>query len=221
MTAPPADRSRPLLPRPATLLSAAARGAVNHLLAQDDAARSRLAVHAGKRIDLAVDALTLRWQIAADGLLAAAPEPEGETPAAPADLHLSIEADRLRAALAQHAPLARSGARVAGDVELAQTLSWLMEHLRWDAEDDLARWLGDIPARRLARLGRRALAQTRQQWTQTQDDARDWFAQAPRGVVSRGEAQALAAEVAKLRDDVARLDKQLALLRQRLGHDGN
>lgn len=218
MTAPPADRPRSVLPRPAALLSAAARAAVNHLLAQDDAARARLAVHAGKRLDLAVDALTLRWQIAADGLLAAAPEPDGQTPAAPADLQLSIEAERLRTALAQHAPLARSGARVAGDVELAQTLSWLMEHLRWDAEDDLARWLGDIPARRLTRLGRRVLAQTRGQWQQMQDDARDWFAQAPRGVVSRGEAQSLAAEVAKLRDDVARLDKQLALLRRRLGH---
>lgn len=218
MTAPSADRTRPALPSPATLLSAAARGAVNHLLQQDEAARARLAVHAGKRIDLTIDALTLRWLIAADGLLAAAPEPEEQAPGAPADLHLSIEADRLRRALAQRAPLARSGARVAGDVELGQTLSWLMEHLRWDAEDDLARWLGDIPARRLVRMGRFALTQLRQQWARAQDDARDWFAQAPRGVVSRAEALSLAAEVATLRDDVARLDKQLAQLRRQLGH---
>lgn len=48
---------------------------------------------------------------------------------------------------------------VHGDVALAAEVSWLAENLRWDIEDDLARVIGDGPARLLGRLGG-GLAQT-------------------------------------------------------------
>ena len=48
---------------------------------------------------------------------------------------------------------------IRGDAAFAAEVSWLAEHLRWDIEDDLARLLGDGPARLLGRLGG-GLAQT-------------------------------------------------------------
>jgi ubiquinone biosynthesis protein UbiJ len=47
---------------------------------------------------------------------------------------------------------------VHGDVALAAEVSWLAENLRWDIEDDLARVIGDTPARQLTQVGR-AIAQ--------------------------------------------------------------
>lgn len=190
---------------------------VNHLLARDSGARDRLRAHAGKRIGLTLDWGTLRWRIGPDGLFADLSPGDADTPA---ELLITIEASRLREAIATHAPLTRSGARISGDAELAQTVSWLMEHLRWDAEDDLARWLGDIPARRIARFGRDAAGQLRAHWDHVQTDARDWFAQKPRDLVGRPEMAALTRDVADLRDAAARLDKQLVLLRRRLGGEG-
>ena len=217
MTADRSDAPSSRLPSPSQALSATARAAINHLLARDANARDRLAAHAGKRVDLALDRGTLRWRVGPDGLLADVPPAEATD--AP-DLLLTVEAERLREAIATHAPLKRSGARIAGDAELAQTVSWLMEHLRWDAEDDLARWLGDIPARRIARLGRDAVAQARTTWDRMQTDTRDWFAQAPRDLVSRAEMAGLARDTAALRDAAARLDKQLVALRKRLAGEG-
>jgi ubiquinone biosynthesis accessory factor UbiJ len=46
---------------------------------------------------------------------------------------------------------------VQGDVGLAADISWLAENLRWDLEDDLARVLGDVPARQIAQFGRAAV----------------------------------------------------------------
>jgi ubiquinone biosynthesis protein UbiJ len=42
---------------------------------------------------------------------------------------------------------------IRGDAGLAAEVSWLAENLRWDIEDDLARVVGDGPARVLGQLG--------------------------------------------------------------------
>jgi ubiquinone biosynthesis protein UbiJ len=47
---------------------------------------------------------------------------------------------------------------IAGDAALAADVSWLMDNLRWDAQDDLARLIGDGPAHELARIGGRLAA---------------------------------------------------------------
>ncbi len=35
---------------------------------------------------------------------------------------------------------------IAGDVMLAAEVNWLVDHVRWDVEEDLSRILGDVPA---------------------------------------------------------------------------
>jgi ubiquinone biosynthesis protein UbiJ len=49
--------------------------------------------------------------------------------------------------------------RIEGDVQLAAEVNWLVDHLRWDVEDDLARLIGGVPAHTLA-AGARRVAET-------------------------------------------------------------
>ena len=56
--------------------------------------------------------------------------------------------------------------RVEGDVQLAAEVNWLVDHVRWDVEEDLARLLGDAPAHALGRAARGA-AQALQQFVRT------------------------------------------------------
>ena len=44
--------------------------------------------------------------------------------------------------------------RIEGDVQLAAEVSWLIDHVRWDLEEDLARLLGDAPAHTLVQAAR-------------------------------------------------------------------
>ena len=46
-------------------------------------------------------------------------------------------------------PAGADPARIAGEPQLAETVRYLAAHLRWDAEDDLARLFGDIAALRI------------------------------------------------------------------------
>ena len=191
--------------------------ALNHLLATDPQAQGKLRPHAGKSLVFSALGVDLPWEIDPDGLLRT---PE-HTPrsADDADLHITLDLDALRDAVAKRAPLSLSGARVRGDAELAQTLSWLMAHVRWDAEDDLAQLIGDIPAHRLVHTGQAALAQGRQAWESSQARARDWFAASPRALVSRGELTQQQDAVRELRDRAARLEKRIAVVRNQIDAD--
>lgn len=45
--------------------------------------------------------------------------------------------------------------RIEGDVQLAAEVNWLVDHVRWDVEEDLARLVGDVPARAIGQVARR------------------------------------------------------------------
>jgi len=129
---------------------------VNHVLMQHPAAMLRLKRHTGRVMALRWRGLALRWQVTPAGLL------EGADPQAAPDLRLLV-IDRSPLALARHALLQeRPRIRISGDAHLASDMGWLLEHVRWDVEDDLARLLGDAPAHALAGMARRVAEALRQ-----------------------------------------------------------
>ena len=193
--------------------------AINHLLATDPQAQGKLRAHTGKTLVLSALGVDLPWEIDPEGLLRT---PVDIAPTADdAHLHITLDLDALRDAIARRAPLSLSGARVRGDAELAQTLSWLMAHVRWDAEDDLAQLIGDIPAHRLVRTGQTAAAHGKQTWERANARARSWFADSPRTLVSRSELTQQQDAVRDLRDRAARLEKRIALLHKQMGANKN
>ena len=90
---------------------------------------------------------------------ALAEESEDGTAAFPSPTHL-FQAD---AVLWRMPRGERPAVRVEGDVQLAADVNWLVDHLRWDIEEDLSRVIGDAPAHALARAARDA-AQALQQF---------------------------------------------------------
>ena len=45
--------------------------------------------------------------------------------------------------------------RIAGDVQFAAEINWLVDHVRWDMEEDLSRLIGDAPAHAIGQGMRR------------------------------------------------------------------
>jgi ubiquinone biosynthesis protein UbiJ len=52
--------------------------------------------------------------------------------------------------------------RIAGDVQFANEVNWLVEHVRWDLEEDLSRLIGDAPAHAMAAAARQMVQALRQ-----------------------------------------------------------
>jgi len=57
----------------------------------------------------------------------------------------------------------RPEVNIEGDAALAEVASWMMKNLRWDVQDDLARWLGTAPAEILRTVGN-SIRETLARW---------------------------------------------------------
>ena len=134
---------------------------VNHVLAAEPIAMQRLAPHAGRSIALnfvgwpsLLPALPpTRFSVTPAGLVEwRRPGPDLAADL-PADLTVDIDASNPALAALRSLGGVRPQIDVQGDAALAGDVNWLFDNLRWDLEDDLAKIVGDGPARELARLG--------------------------------------------------------------------
>ena len=130
----------------------------NHLIASEPVAAQRLREHAGRTVLLQLDGWPsllpalppLALRITAAGLLEWCGDDVPEAP----DLRVSVDASNPALVLVRTLAGDKPRIEVAGDAQLATDVNWLFDNLRWDFEDDLARLVGDAPARELSRFGR-------------------------------------------------------------------
>lgn len=122
---------------------------LNHILMQEKEATSRLARQKGRVV-------LMKWRFFALKLVA--------TPAGLLDLADAAATPDLNVVVTENSPFALAQAvlqgakpavRIEGDVQLAAEVNWLVDHVRWDLEDDLSRIMGDVPAHAVGDAARR------------------------------------------------------------------
>ena len=112
----------------------------------------------------------------------------------------------------------RSGkVRIEGDAEIAQAFRELLEHTRPDFEEELARIVGDVAARRVTNFARGVLDFGRRATDSLVTSAAEYLQEEGRDVPVRLEVEEFLREVDRLRDDVERLEARIARLSRR--HD--
>ena len=131
---------------------------LNHVIGREPVATARLAPFAGRAIvvhlrgwpALLPPAPDLALSITRAGLL------ERLDGAPPDALRIELEASNPALLALGGLTGEKPQVVVQGDAALAGELSWLMDNLRWDIEDDLAQLTGPAVARQLAGFGRAA-----------------------------------------------------------------
>ncbi|HXD41934.1 MAG TPA: hypothetical protein VN649_15310 [Ramlibacter sp.] len=128
----------------------------NHVLMQEPEAQARLARQAQRVVEARWRSFVVRLVATPAGLLDLA------APAAQPDLMLTLTEESpwelAQAALRGDNP----PVRIAGDVQFANEVNWLVEHVRWDIEEDLSRLIGDAPAHAMAAGARQMVQALRQ-----------------------------------------------------------
>ena len=122
---------------------------LNHVLLQESSALDRLRRQQGRQVQWRWRDLDLRVTITPAGLLE-----RGDSTATP-DLVLILNETSPLEVARTVLQGQRPALRIEGDVQLAADINWLVDHVRWDPEEDLARLIGDVPAHRIASAGRR------------------------------------------------------------------
>ncbi|MFZ2739525.1 MAG: hypothetical protein WBI20_11710 [Burkholderiaceae bacterium] len=129
---------------------------INHVLMQENEAMQRLARQKGRVVLFQWRSFTLKLMATPAGLLDRA-----QTQAQP-ELSLEVSEESPAALVEGLLRGEKPAVRIAGDVQLAAEVNWLIDHVRWDLEEDLAGLLGDVPAHALCQAARRGFSALRQ-----------------------------------------------------------
>jgi ubiquinone biosynthesis protein UbiJ len=180
--------------------------ALNRLLRSEPWARERLVPFASETLQLRAPPLPqLCFTICADGQLGAA------QPEASPSLVITVRPEALAAAAKGEDHLLRS-IDVAGNARLANEVMFLVRHLRWDVEEDLARFVGDVAARRLTGLARDAAAWHADAARRIAGSLVEYSVEEKPLLVKRAALEELAGALARLRDGIERLEKRVERL---------
>lgn len=129
---------------------------LNHVLMHEPEAMARLVRQRDRVVQAQWRHFWLALRITPAGLFNVAAE--GAVP----DLRLEIAEPSPLDLVERLARGEKPPVRIDGDVQFAAEINWLVDHVRWDLEEDLARLIGDAPAHALADAVRRAAQALRQ-----------------------------------------------------------
>jgi ubiquinone biosynthesis accessory factor UbiJ len=181
--------------------------AINHLLLREPWAREKLARHAGKIALFDAGLVAVRLKAAADGLV----QPAGADESQHVTIRVKLSDLPLMAQNREHA---FSYVQIEGDADFANTVSQLSETLRWEAEEDLSKLIGDIAAARVAGGARLALDTARTAQRKLTENLAEYFLEEKPLLVRQQIVTDFSSDVSRLRDDVERLAKRIEKLKE-------
>ncbi len=129
---------------------------LNHVLMREPAATERMTRQKGSVLLVQWRTFYIRFLVTPAGLLDLAPAD------AMADLSLTATDESVSTIAQSLLRGDKPAIRIEGDVQLAADVNWLVDHVRWDIEDDLARIVGDAPAHAMGQVARRMAQVLRQ-----------------------------------------------------------
>lgn len=181
---------------------------LNHLLEYSGWARARLLPFAGRRAHIDMPPFSFAFEVAPDGQVI--PNPDS-TSADITDVVIRLPADT-PLLLPQGIDRVMARASVEGNAEFATELSFVFRNLRWDAEEDLSKLVGDIAAHRVVARANRVVAWQKQAATHFAQNLGEYLTIETQVLVPREELLALRDGVARLDADLSRAERRLAAL---------
>lgn len=180
---------------------------LNRCVGESTAARELLARLAGTSFAVHVEGLGLTAVLHSDGeSLKVDSDADGATAtlrAPPLDLL------RLAGSEGGISGVKRTRAEISGDLEVAERYAKLLKLARPDLEEELAKWVGDVPAHALGEAARGARAWLTRARNALRMNTAEYLQEEARLTPAQLEAQAFYADVERLRDDVERAEARL------------
>ena len=110
----------------------------------------------------------------------------------------------------------RPAAQIRGDAEIANQYRELFILARPDPEEELSRWIGDFPARRVSQFAQRALLFARRARRTAGENIAEYLQEESRDLVNRWELDEFLRGVDELRETADRVEARLGNLEARL-----
>ena len=111
----------------------------------------------------------------------------------------------------------RSSVQIRGDAEIASLYRELFAAARPDLEEELSRWVGDLPARHLSQLAKSVRTWARRARRTAGENVAEYLQEEGRDLVTKTEVEEFLRGVDGVRDGADRIEARLKRLEQRAG----
>ena len=192
---------------------ASAEAVLNRNIAASSQAAALVKRLEGSSLQLDVDGITRVRAACCAGRLALLAGDDS-----PADAVISGSPPALLQMLKAATPSAqtRSSVQIRGDAEIANLYRELFAAARPDLEEEMSRWVGDLPARHLSQLAKSVRTWARRARRTAGENIAEYLQEEGRDLVSKTEVEEFLRGVDGVRDDVDRIEARLKGLEQRV-----
>ncbi|MBU3620159.1 SCP2 domain-containing protein [Polynucleobacter sp. CS-Odin-A6] len=194
------------------LATATACRGINHVLKGEPWAMAELSKHAGKVILLKLPVGKLCFALTSEGALTASTDVDATA------LELEVSADSLSTLATGPGNLqeqAMKSVKITGDADLAQLLGRLAGQIRWEYEEDLARFIGDAPANFAVSRGKKFLSAGRSAASDVLANVVEYVSEERKVLLNKRDFMIRKNELNALRDAVDRMEKRIQLLERK------
>jgi ubiquinone biosynthesis protein UbiJ len=178
---------------------------LQHLTSQNEWSRPHLQPFAGKVVQFDFVLAKANLLILEDGSLALS----GETASPEANIHVPPS---LALRLLAGDENAKMHIKIDGDTHLATEISKVLQHMRWDIEEDISKVVGDIAAYKIGEVSKKTFAEARQQSINAAEMLSEYWQEEKNILAKKRHVEQFNADVDTLNSDVARFEKRLAKL---------
>jgi ubiquinone biosynthesis protein UbiJ len=133
----------------------------------------------------------------------------------PADAVISGSVPALLQMLKAGGPTAQTRLQIRGDAEIANLYRDLFAAARPDLEEELSRWVGDLPARHLSQLAKSVRTWARRARRTAGENIAEYLQEEGRDLVTKTELEEFLRGVDGVRDRVDRIEARLILIERR------
>jgi ubiquinone biosynthesis accessory factor UbiJ len=180
---------------------------LQHMTNQNNWSRQYLLAFSGKVVQFNIAFISTSLLILEDGSLGIAPKN------AMADAIIHIPPSLALRLLAKD-EAAKMRIKIEGDTHLASELSKILQHMRWDIEEDMSKLVGDIPANKIASLSQKTAATAKEQAINIAEMLTEYWQEEKPILAKKWQVEQFNADVDTVRSDFARLEKKLEKLKK-------
>jgi|TARA_B110000971_G_C19965908_1_gene480222 ubiquinone biosynthesis protein UbiJ len=173
---------------------------INHLLNQNDWMQTKLKPYLGMVIELEIDTLSLKFTVNNEGQLIVNDTEN------PPDAHIQMTIKSLIQLITQKK---KNGITVKGNLDLANEFSKVIENIEWEMEEDLSRFIGDIPAAEITKISKIVLKQTKKNIINLTENFIEYWQEENKILAKNDDLKTFNSNVDSLEEDVDRVEAKM------------
>ena len=180
---------------------------IDHLLSQNDWMQTSLIDHQHKVIAIEISSLKIIFKVNENGLLQSIDESENF------DCIIKLTVNDFINQLVNN----RNGnISIEGDLELANKVSQVLKKIEWDVEEDLSKYIGDIPAIHSTKIIKKVITSGKKNMVNIAGAFLEYWQEESQILTKKNDVENFNSEVDKIVEDTERLEAKMNIAMQKI-----